>query len=127
MNRFLAIVLSLCLSCQCVLKLSIYAWFKLNQEYIATTLCENKNRPELVCCGKCVLSKKLDSVDGSERNNPKQQPSKRAYTESTTFVLPESTVLNPASIPDKTTPQNGSRSFLRAQSPLHQIFHPPTI
>lgn len=35
------------------------AYFKLNREYIAKVLCENRKRPELHCDGKCYLAKKL--------------------------------------------------------------------
>lgn len=35
------------------------AYFKLNREYIAKVLCENRKRPELHCDGKCFLAKKL--------------------------------------------------------------------
>lgn len=33
--------------------------FTLNRDYIAKNLCENRNRPELHCDGKCFLAKKL--------------------------------------------------------------------
>ena len=35
------------------------AYYQLNKEYIAKNLCENRNRPELHCDGKCYLAKKL--------------------------------------------------------------------
>lgn len=35
------------------------AYFKLNREYIAKVLCENRKRPDLHCDGKCYLAKKL--------------------------------------------------------------------
>ena len=35
------------------------AYFKLNREYIAKVLCENRKRPELHCDGKCYLAKQL--------------------------------------------------------------------
>ena len=33
--------------------------YNLNKEYIASVLCENRNKPELACNGKCYLNKKL--------------------------------------------------------------------
>jgi hypothetical protein len=33
--------------------------FELNREYIAKTLCENRDRPALNCNGQCYLAKKL--------------------------------------------------------------------
>lgn len=127
MNRFLAILLCLCLSCQCVLKLSIYTWFELNREYIAASLCENKARPELVCCGKCVLTKKLAIADGLEHNNPKQQPVKIDKTEITAFILPE--IINTVAVAPQTetTAQNGYPDPFREQTYEPKIFHPPAV
>lgn len=35
------------------------AYFKLNRDYIAKVLCENRKKPEMHCNGKCYLAKKL--------------------------------------------------------------------
>lgn len=37
--------------------------FYLNQKEIAATECENKNRPELHCNGKCFLAKQLQKAE----------------------------------------------------------------
>lgn len=36
--------------------------FQLRQDYIAKYVCENRNRPELHCDGKCYLAKKLKAT-----------------------------------------------------------------
>ena len=44
----------------------------LNKKYIASTLCENRNRPQMHCNGKCHLRKELKKEDerqGNERQN----------------------------------------------------------
>ena len=33
--------------------------YQTNKEYIASVLCENRNKPELACDGKCYLNKKI--------------------------------------------------------------------
>lgn len=40
----------------------------MNRDYIASTLCENKDKPELKCEGKCHLKKEIqeNSEDGNE-------------------------------------------------------------
>jgi len=43
--------------------ISVYLSYQLNKEYIATELCENKDRPELACNGQCVLMKKLQQIN----------------------------------------------------------------
>lgn len=40
--------------------------FKWNQEYIATTYCENKQKPALECDGKCYLKKQIQKQQESE-------------------------------------------------------------
>ena len=40
--------------------------FKWNQEYIATTHCENKQKPALECDGKCYLKKQIKKQQESE-------------------------------------------------------------
>jgi len=47
--------------------------FKMNQEYIAATLCENKDKPQLHCNGKCVLSQKLKQAEEKEQKQRTQQ------------------------------------------------------
>lgn len=37
----------------------ILAHYQLNKEYIARVLCENRDKPELHCDGKCYLAKRL--------------------------------------------------------------------
>lgn len=51
-------------------KLGVILAFKLNQDYIATALCENKDKPEMHCNGRCVLAKKLKQA---EQNEEKQR------------------------------------------------------
>ncbi|WP_426293255.1 hypothetical protein ACN9ML_28960 [Dyadobacter endophyticus] len=35
------------------------AYYKLNKEYITRVLCQNRDKPQLHCNGKCYLAKKL--------------------------------------------------------------------
>ena len=46
----------------------MFTSFKLNQNYIAATLCVNKNKPQLHCEGKCYLTKKLKQADEKEKS-----------------------------------------------------------
>ena len=47
--------------------------FYANQKYIAANLCLNKNRPEMKCCGKCQLTKKLKQEENKDRQNPERK------------------------------------------------------
>jgi len=51
--------------------------FYLNQDYIARTLCINKDKPELLCSGKCVLNTMLEKSEESEKQQiPSSQKDK---------------------------------------------------
>jgi hypothetical protein len=110
-----------------VLKLSIIAWFEINQAYIAAALCENKSRPELVCCGKCVLRKELRKADNAEQKSQKNTSEKQERTAQVHFVLP----------PIIAIPEGINLAALQLQHaimPRHfntniclSIFHPPSL
>jgi hypothetical protein len=59
-------MLSLSFLLQCSGYLLIYINFVANQDYIAKNLCENRNRPEMKCNGKCQLCKRLKAEDKKE-------------------------------------------------------------
>nr|WP_294869711.1 hypothetical protein [uncultured Pedobacter sp.] len=46
----------------------IYAGFELNKNYIASVLCENRDKPMMHCNGKCYLMKKLKQAEEKEKN-----------------------------------------------------------
>ena len=53
---------------QCSMKVIIWADFKINQDYIAKTLCENKLKPKLKCKGNCQLMKALKKEAAQEKS-----------------------------------------------------------
>ncbi|QXV66618.1 hypothetical protein INP83_05930 [Mucilaginibacter sp. 21P] len=50
----------------------IYAGFELNRNYIATKLCENRNKPQLHCNGKCYFMKKLKQAEENKSTEERQ-------------------------------------------------------
>jgi len=46
------------------------AEYIVNYDYIVTNLCENKNRPQLQCDGKCYLAKMFAKKSRNDHNNP---------------------------------------------------------
>lgn len=40
----------------------VYAWYYSNRDKIAERFCENLDRPELMCSGKCHLTKVIEDV-----------------------------------------------------------------
>ncbi len=45
----------------------LYLDFEIRREFIVANLCENKNRPQLHCDGKCYLAKRIASLDEQEK------------------------------------------------------------
>lgn len=52
--------------------------FIVNQQEIASKLCENKAKPKLQCNGKCHLKKQLAKIDNSEKKEDKKQQSNQS-------------------------------------------------
>ena len=53
-------------------RLFIYASFELNRNYIATKLCENRDKPWMHCNGKCYFIKKIKQAQEREKNDERQ-------------------------------------------------------
>lgn len=58
-----------------------------NYDYIVNVLCENKDKPEMQCNGKCHLTKELAKEAGSEDKNPFS--GKMSKTEIPQFLISE--------------------------------------
>src|SRR5258708_39571606 len=50
----------------------IYAGYELNRNYIATKLCENRDKPWLHCNGKCYFMKKIKQAEEKEKSGERQ-------------------------------------------------------
>lgn len=50
----------------------VYAGFELNKKYIATTLCENRDKPQLHCNGKCYFMKRINQANEKEKSAERQ-------------------------------------------------------
>jgi hypothetical protein len=50
----------------------IFAGFELNRNYIATKLCENRNKPWLHCDGKCYFAKKIKQAEDKQASDERQ-------------------------------------------------------
>ena len=45
----------------------LYLDFEIRRDYIVANLCENRNRPQLHCDGKCFLAKRLAALNEHEK------------------------------------------------------------
>lgn len=69
-------------------RLFIYAGFELNRNYIATKLCENRNKPWLHCNGKCYFLKKIRQAQEKEKSNERQSQ-KNLFQEASFIQQPD--------------------------------------
>ena len=100
----------------------IYAYYMLDQEGFIEQLCENKDKPELKCDGKCYLSQMLKA--SSEAEEEKSIPVVE-WKELQLFhdsQQPSRTTLDIETGAPITTPVHRY-----AYTPVHRIFHPPPV
>lgn len=76
LRRFVCILLLLIIALQSFNKVGIILAFKVNQDYIAKALCENKDKPQMHCNGRCVLAKKLKQAEQNEEKQRAQSQEK---------------------------------------------------
>ncbi|HVM88022.1 MAG TPA: hypothetical protein VMT76_07520 [Puia sp.] len=83
--------------------------------------CENRNKPELHCYGKCLLAKKINQAVGNEQKQEKKSSSDESPLSSKSFfasvVLPCAEKIIALPLPFHI--QN------KPVEPLFDIFHPP--
>lgn len=99
----------------------------INYDYISTQLCENIDKPQLKCNGKCHLAKELAKVSNDEKplNSNKKQTSKFEIE-----VLFCETILNYNSTAFLEFESNKNNSFYQDSYLLEvttSIFHPPSL
>ncbi|MBC9913661.1 hypothetical protein [Chitinophaga varians] len=118
MKYFLIICISLGLLLQTFSKSLIVLQFRAQQSFIAQVLCENRNKPEMHCNGKCYLKKELDRDASQDKNN---NSNKERYEVMFVNALPER--LTPPSAAPVAHIVFYTEPFL--ETPIHSIFHPP--
>ncbi|MBC7923912.1 MAG: hypothetical protein H7Z75_22795 [Ferruginibacter sp.] len=98
--------------------------FEFNKAYIVKNLCENRNRPQLHCGGKCYLTKQLKA----QQAQPDEATAERIphlpvmpwfCTDPVGFPLTTPVALLPASIPAGRYTESVTTSFLPG------VFQPP--
>ena len=105
-------------------KLFIALDFYLNQELIASTLCINRDKPELLCSGKCVLNTMLEKSEESEKQQiPASQKDKIEY-----WIVSFPTVHVPENRVHLLKQQNTLKfNFIEIIGSVHlkEVVHPP--
>lgn len=98
-----------------------------NYDYIVNTLCENKDKPEMQCNGKCHLTKELAEEAGNDNKNPFNN--KTSKTEIPQFIISENiSEYSFVSETEITSSENiGYRPNLNSSLYTSKILHPPQL
>ena len=119
MRIVISIFLLLVLALRTAMPILDYA---VNYQYISTQLCENRDKPELRCNGKCYVKKEI--LKSSENENTKE--SKVQITSIDAFVLNENldfSIITQFQDKVENNFQNHFNSVLKPY--LGSVFHPP--
>ena len=73
LKPLLAILLLIGMLTQTFSKFFIVANYQLNKEYIAKYLCENRDKPQMHCNGKCQMMKKLKQQEKKDQDTPQNK------------------------------------------------------
>jgi hypothetical protein len=119
-----AIITIFLLSFQLMLKTAALFWYESNKEMIAAEMCENRDKPEMNCNGKCVLAKKIAAAEQRDQSFP--HPSK-IESKIAPCVIEERSVNTQ---PDWVLARKGFNTIhdnLKPKSLAKGVFHPPQM
>jgi hypothetical protein len=119
--KFISLVLIMALSFQCLIKIGLIGYYSVNIEYIIAELCENKDKPELNCKGKCYLKKKMGEADKAE----KQSAEIFKQIEFPVFIPHVNLSIDPKYILIENTIAEFKNLY--SHTPGYKIFHPPLV
>ncbi len=100
----------------------IQSVFRVNQDYIARTLCVNKEKPMLHCNGMCFMARKLREQEKQEQQAPNLKREKFDADFSLLLKQFDLTTFSPLSKPLFYTSDD---TILSAA--LRPVFHPPGV
>lgn len=100
--------------------------YGVNYDYISQVLCENKDKPQMHCNGKCHLMKEMAKESESEKPISSDKKSGAFEKEILFFQIIHSFETIQDSYPT-TTKMNVSYSNLYSYLNSNAVFHPPTF
>jgi hypothetical protein len=120
-KRIISAIFLLIFICQTFDKNFISLNFYANQNYLAHNLCENRNKTQAHCNGKCQLQKKLNQEASKDKQNPERK------NENSNEVISSKTFFASLDLPFRTIIKN-QYLIASAGTPVDkslQFFHPP--
>jgi len=121
LKKFVAILALVGILLQTFSQVVILAQFYANQDYIAKHLCENRDKPQMHCNGKCCLKKKLAKEAKDQAPVPGNQKN-----EQVNLFFAESKIEIVHFVPLSDPIRYLSYNELQTISSSGSVFHPPT-
>lgn len=118
-NQLAALLVISSIAWHILAEAAVYISFKINQDYIETYLCINRDKPESDCHGCCQLKKELAKQQETKSEMPDTQLKKVEiqYFQSSS----DNSKLFPVVLKEQPQPYQ----YAHASTPLNAIFHPP--
>jgi hypothetical protein len=127
MRKYTVWLLTIVMLSQTFYNVGVTAYWLANHTYIATVLCENKDKPALHCDGKCYLKKKIaaEATQQSSNSTSKMPTLKKGMeTVALLTVLP---VIPQFLFEETGALRIGTRPNAYSYTALYTIFHPPSV
>lgn len=125
MRKLITILTLVSLLVQSTAQFAVLALFRVRKAYIIQNMCENRDRPQLKCCGKCILNKQLKKVTtGAEGEGDNIT---RYEKEISMYLLPAGISLPPVTACDEAIRWRCSYASLKVSLFVIDVFHPPPI
>ena len=109
-------------SWQCAARSVIYLNFKYNQKELASTVCENKDKPKSCCAAKCYLDKEIKKEDKRQSDSSTTIKDKTEKSELRTGLI--TFVFAPAVITKQVILSN---SGTLPDNITSSVLHPPSL
>jgi hypothetical protein len=122
-NRLLSIALLFCFVIPIILKVGILSNYAVQYKYYVDVLCENKNKPELQCKGKCCLAKELNTVE-EEPLRPEIPQSFKGKSEKIFFIEDFSNLVS-SELTEKVNSYSNYHPIILSFYFKGEIFQPP--
>lgn len=109
--------------------IAVVVSFKINQDYISTYLCINRDKPQLQCNGKCVLMQRMQQEVNNLDEQNRQKTQHIIEHEVLMFCqnVPELQIHRTLVSESKVLKINTHLISFKPQSSIAAVFHPPTV
>ena len=129
LKRILSTLLIVTILLQTCGTIAVVVSFKINQDYISTYLCVNRDKPQMQCNGKCVLMQRMQQEVNNLNEQNRQKTQHIIEHEVLMFCqnVPEFQIHRTASSVSKILKINTYLNSLKPQSSTVAVFHPPAV